>query len=241
MTVTGGAEIGTPFQESAGADYMYDSVVGGSGLSAEENIVEVTGSTIHGRILGGAAIAGKATGNKVAISGGKVDSVAGSGSVMGGLSETSDVTDNQVTIEDGGDISHSAIGGYILSGTALGNTVTIDSNTAHGVYGGLTESGRADGNAVTITNILMEHEFGKNVTDVGNGTAAVYGGRTEHGGAAGNTVRLENAVVYGSEEGDSVIGGYAKGGAAEQNTVELAGHVGPRTRFSAAMSTRAER
>lgn len=203
---------------------------GGSGDSASDNKVEMTDSMSWGRVTGGAAFTGEANVNGVTISGGHVVSVAGAASVMGGLSNGGDVRENHVTIQNGqkgAEVEYSVMGGYTLRGDAAGNTVTVsdeilrdeEGTRVHGgLYGGLTEWGNADGNSVTVTNVILD---GKNLTDVGNGTDAIYGGRTEHGDASGNTVTVENSAVY-----DRVYGGWAAGGNAEKNAVELAGETG---------------
>ncbi len=204
-----------------------DAVIGGSGASASGNKVEMTDSMSWGRVTGGAAFTGEANMNRVTISGGHVVSVAGAASVMGGLSNGGDVRENHVTIQNGAEVEYSVMGGYTLRGNAAGNTVTVsdeilrdeEGTRVHGgLYGGLIEWGNADGNSVTVTNVILD---GKNLTDVGNGTDAIYGGRTEHGDASGNTVTVENSVVY-----DRVYGGWAAGGNAEKNAVELAGETG---------------
>ena len=207
-----------------------DAVNGGSGDSASVKKVEMTDSMSWGRVTGGAAFTGEANVNRVTISGGHVVSVAGAASVMGGLSNGGDVRENHVTIQNGqkgAEVEYSVMGGYTLRGNAAGNTVTVRDETLRdeegtrvhgGLYGGLTESGNVTGNSVTVTNVILD---GKNLTDVGNGTDAIYGGRTEHGDASGNTVTVENSVVY-----DRVYGGWAAGGNAEKNAVELAGETG---------------
>ncbi len=207
-----------------------DAVNGGSGDSASDNKVEMTDSLSWGRVTGGMALTGEANENTVTISGGYVVSVAGAASVIGGLSNGGDVRENHVTIQNGqkgAEVEYSVMGGYTLRGDAAGNTVTVsdeilrdeEGTRVHGgLYGGLTESGNVTGNSVTVTNVIL---VGRNLTDVGNGTDAIYGGRTEHGDASGNTVTVENSVIY-----DRVYGGWAAGGNAEKNTVELAGETG---------------
>lgn len=209
-----------------------DAVVGGVGDSAKSNSVIMRDGMSHGRVTGGAAWTGEANDNQVTIDGGHVTSVAGAGSVIGGLSNGAAVQGNRVTIENSAEIDHSVIGGYTLSGAAEENTVEITESTVHGtVYGGLTGSGRADGNTVTVKGTFegmpenLNIEIGDNTTDVGNGTAAIYGGRTENGSAADNMVNVGSVIIEGTPEDGSVVGGYAAGGAAARNTVTFSGDV----------------
>ena len=208
-----------------------DAVVGGVGDSAKSNSVIMRDGMSHGRVTGGAAWTGEANDNQVTIGGGHVTSIAGAGSVIGGLSNGAAVQGNRVTIENSAEIDHSVIGGYTLSGTAEENTVEITESAVHGtVYGGLTGSGRADGNTVTVKGTFEGmpenlNIIGDDTTDVGNGTAAIYGGRTENGGAADNMVNVGSVIIGGNFEDGSVVGGYAAGGAAARNTVTFSGDV----------------
>ena len=177
-----------------------------------------------------------------------VDGVTYAGIAYGGYNQGGGVTENHLTIQNGGRISkHSGDGGDAyggradLGGDARGNTVMIDGGTVgHIVYGGYLSAGNvngsAAGNKVTIKGAASSIDgivyggfiqdrdstgtvTGNIVTINGGNAQNVFGAGVMSGSAAKNIVTLNGGTVA-----HSVYGGYANGaGSVTQNTVTVTG------------------
>ncbi|MDR1275284.1 MAG: autotransporter domain-containing protein [Candidatus Accumulibacter sp.] len=131
--------------------------------------------------------------------------------VLGGYSDSSSVTGNEVKLIRGAVNNGAVFGGYSNgSGNATGNAVTMssDANVIGGVTGGyINGSGNATNNTVNISG-------GSAGT---SGTGNVTGGYSNgNGNATGNTVSMSGGIVY-----SNVAGGYSDGGNATSNTVTM--------------------
>ena len=116
------------------------------GISAHHNTVNISGSSVKGKVYGGSSESGQAYDNTVNINGGSVtDNVFGGrsadssahhntvnisggsvkGNVYGGWSTSSSANDNEIIISGSADIENANLyGSYSAPGT--GNTLTID-------------------------------------------------------------------------------------------------------------------
>ncbi|MDR1870935.1 MAG: autotransporter outer membrane beta-barrel domain-containing protein, partial [Deltaproteobacteria bacterium] len=159
--------------------------------------------------------------------------------VIGGESDTGNVTSNLVNITGGSQIGNDVIGGLSDSGNVTSNIVNIvnitgDSKIIGNVIGGDSTSGNVVKNLVNVTG----GEIGGNVSGGNSATGLVdqnyvyiSGGvvnESVYGGYASGLTNVTNNTVYltgGVEIGDDVIGGYASatGSNLSKNTVILAG------------------
>ena len=110
----------------------------------------------------------------------------------------------------------SACGGYVSSGIAEGNRVTVSGGTIGMkdgyLYGGYVSGGTASGNTVMIQSGI-----------VGNsGYAYLYGGYASSGMASSNAVTISGGTI-GNDGNGEVYGGYVSGGTASGNKVTISG------------------
>ncbi|MDR3047218.1 MAG: hypothetical protein LBU51_06340 [Bacteroidales bacterium] len=146
------------------------SVYGGCATngSANGNKVTITGGSVGRNVCGGYARNGSANGNKVTITGGSVGGNVCGGEAMVIDGNNRNAENNTVMLTNatvGGDV----YGGNTASGSANGNTVTINGGEISGgsVCGGWSsDSGDAINNTITISGTPV---FGPTVT--------LYGGR----------------------------------------------------------------
>jgi len=144
-----------------------------------------------------------------------------SGSVYGGkLTSSGSVTNNSVTVVNGGEVTSGAYGGYLVGtsgGTVSGNTLTITGGTVGtdrtDLGGGVNyaSSGDATNNSVLITGGTV----GICVNDTVNGT--IIGGHAANGTASGNTVTVTGGTVGNINAGQTSCGDVTN------NTVTITG------------------
>lgn len=188
---------------------------------AVNNTVSVTGGTVETKeegseyaavLAGGYSQTGNVKGNLVDISGGSFTDVG----VYGGKSDEGDAVENKVHIESGKEIKlWSAVGGDTVSGTALGNAVTIEGDgtslDANEIGGGWSTDGAASWNNVTLRG------------EVTAGLIYVVGGRS--GDAADNAVYVSGAVVNEKEDTSitpkGLTGGFSETGDVSSNFVSI--------------------
>ena len=168
----GSAEGNKVFVKGGTAQTVYGGKTAHNG-NVTNNIVEVTGGTVHQSIYGGDASdgSGKAEWNTVTLTSG----TAG-GDIYGGLASSGDATKNTVNI-NGGDLNdHDVYGGWTTSGNATGNTVTIKGNggTVKEIIGGRSNSGNATGNTVNLGDGTSDFTTGITGT-ISGGSGATYG------------------------------------------------------------------
>ncbi len=233
---------------TAAADRLYG---GGSGSGdAVNNTVSVTGGTVETKtegseyaavLAGGYSQTGHVKGNLVDISGGSFTDVG----VYGGKTDEGDAVENKVHIDSGKEIElWSVVGGDTVSGTALGNVVTIEGDgtsldaneigggwstdgeaswnnvtlrgavTAGLVYGGGGRSGDAVDNAVYVSGAVINEKTDTSITPKG-----LAGGFSETGDVSSNFV----SITEGSSVKTDVYGGRSKEGTVAGNGVEISG------------------
>ena len=187
--------------------------------------------------LGGRAVDGVVTGNKVEMTGGEIvglnpitiGNINVSGMLIGGFADTGNVEKNTVELA-GGTVNAWAVGGFSSKGEAKENSITISGGTVSGmVFGGYSWEGDATtNNTVTISGGTAGHVYGgrsesnsgnatNNTVIISGGTVNyyVYGGNSDSGSATSNTVTISGGTV------NYVYGGYSWNGDAVNNTVIL--------------------
>lgn len=127
--------------------------------------------------------------------------------VLGGYSNSGNVTENTVEVTGSVRVNSGVYGGQSISGTASGNTVRIGSGaTVTGsIYGGENTYGAATGNTVIIDNGVVN--------------STIMGGRSSDENVTDNTIIIDNAIVKGN-----VFGGNTNSGIATGNTVIVKGN-----------------
>ena len=78
--------------------YVHDSIRAGNNgyaLDVSDNLLEISGGTVNGNVIGGSAYTGNAKGNKVTISGGTITT---GHSVYGGYSSQGNAEQNNVEV-----------------------------------------------------------------------------------------------------------------------------------------------
>jgi hypothetical protein len=190
--------------------------------------------------VGGGYVSGtghtvNAEGNTVILLSGTVGASAGQGSIVGGVSATSEnlpgtttgnALRNTVTIKDG-TVNHDAIGGLSTHGAAVENLAELYNGTIDGtIYGGVASqlggSGAAERNVAAVHGGAVDYVVGgstvggsasNNIVWITRGDIGGYaaGGRTElvNGNANANLVLVEGGTVSGD-----VVGGYLYNGSA---------------------------
>ena len=169
--------------------------------NVSNNTVNLNGGIIKGTVYGGYSedgVAGGSTaaeGNKVNITGGKVNSFF----VYGGYSQNSNANFNAVTIS-GGEFwfLSSVYGGSSNQGNASNNSVSVSGGSLNDISGG-SGNGNADNNTVTVTGGTLMY---------------VSGGHSTNGTANNNTIDISGGTIGSSDEGGSVVGAYHAGGGA---------------------------
>ena len=233
-TVDGEAGTGVTFTVENGGKVGYiRSPKSGNTIMIKEG-GEVTGYLKGGIINNKITVEGTAS----TVYGGFIGSDSYYSGIVG-----SPVTNNTVTITNGGTIGGSVYGGYADSGSgsAINNVVTISGSATIGtsestkkIYGGYAKSGAATGNTVDINLVTNDNGTPNNTADdTGVIWGNVYGGYSESGNAGdddivndntvtkqGNTVTISGGTVRGS-----VFGGYVKNGtsSAKNNKITISG------------------
>ena len=163
-------------------------------------------------LAGGYSQTGHVKGNLVDISGGSFTDVG----VYGGKTDEGDAVENKVHIDSGKEIElWSAGGGDTVSGTALGNAVTIEGDgtslDANEIGGGWSTDGEASWNNVTLRGAVT--------------AGLVYGGGSRSGDAADNAVYVSGAVVNEKEDTSitpkGLAGGFSETGDVSSNFVSI--------------------
>ena len=253
VEITSGTVGGTVY-----GGYSYHGSAGGT-TAEEGNKVTITGGTV-GYVHGGHSTPGTASNNSVIINGGTVSNggitiglvsgeyVVTGGGVMGGYSESGNVSGNTVDLTDAainGTTSNPGIaGGYSRTGDVTGNTVTINGLTTNRVieevYGGYTQKGNVGGaeeagNTVMIKSgtiggaVYGGYAYGGS-GDVSYNTVEMQGGSVGKvfGGNAGNTggsASYNTVTVTGGSLGGGIHGGYSLTGDASNNMVTIRDNV----------------
>ena len=118
-----GGEVGYAHPNSTGKGSDITQATGGNAI---QNKVTVTGGTVTGGIVGGAALTGNATGNSIHIQGGKVSGEVIAGEVRFPTAGSS-VTGNSITISGQPDLTGATLKGGVLGDTdsPAGNSLII--------------------------------------------------------------------------------------------------------------------
>lgn len=137
--------------------------------------------------------------------------------VLGGLSETGNVSSNRVEIFNGR-VSGGVWGGYSKNGNADSNDILIRGGTiSSDVAGGRSVDGSASFNTVTVNG--------------GDVDQTVYGG-------SGLTAANQNTVLFANGRiGGDIFGGYSRDGLVEANYVYMSGGVGAQNVYGAESGT----
>lgn len=182
------------------ANNVYGGFTIGTGASADNNNVEISGSSIDAwNIVGGYSKNGDAESNTVTMSSGLVNGIWGA--------DTTGNATNNVIEFSGGKVNTRITGGYTSGGNATRNQIIISGGTIGGIVsGGHTGGvGDVDWNEVVISSGTID----------GN----IYGGYSNGSGSADhNTVSVSSGNM-----GGSVLGGRALTGSASTNMVVLTG------------------
>lgn len=215
---------------------QYGAVTGGSGATASNNSVTLTGGTGANAVTGGEAGAGDAAGNQVTATGGVSTSF---GSLTGGVASgtSGNASGNKVTLS-GGAAALNVIGGRSANGDATSNAVEITGSAASGPAGmnvaggvaGFNGIGVASGNTVTVSNSQqVMGTLAGGVGSIANDNTVslsasqaytVYGGLGDSGLANGNSVTLTGS------QAQAVLGGQSNVDASG-NSVVLSGSEAP--------------
>ena len=196
------------------------------------NLVDIqTGAEIEGSVYGGYTSTGDADDNVINITNSTVKGATGNPAyIVGGSSGTGNADSNTINIKATGypgdpqtaEIAGYVMGGQSFSGDVTGNTVYISASGATGgigtvsitgdVYGGKSNSGEVSGNTVEI--------------NAGNGGRInvdnVYGGFSIDGGVSGNAVNL-NTAGGGTVNVKNVYSNYTVTGDVYGNTLAIEG------------------
>ena len=205
--------VGTALAANTGISSNVESIVGGwcyvgsNGYSG--NKVDIDTSISAMGIVGGfdKDKTNGAAENIVNINGEETDKTVIEGKVLGGYSESGNVSQNTINVTNG-EITFSAYGGYTNSGMANINQVSVsDSNIKDSVYGGYSNnSGNISGNSVIINNSTVK---------------SVYGGWSYIGKVENNNVTISGNVVVN----DTVTGGHSTKGSVIKNEVNISGGI----------------
>ncbi|MGP1367144.1 MAG: beta strand repeat-containing protein, partial [Schwartzia sp. (in: firmicutes)] len=232
----------------AGAASVYGGRSNEGNVTGNKVKLETTGTVATGVYGGMTAGSGTAEGNKVKIGGAAVIGELHptghpnhpyeptSGRVIGGQSEGGDVRNNEVTIENDGEVGQFVYGGLTTGdGKAEGNTVKITKGTVIGtaeqgtggsVWGGRSVDGAVKNNTVEISGrrLTADPPDKPPVTPPGTpyGTYIdyyVYGGHaTGDGAVENNTVTVTGGTVH-----SLIYGGQSNNGVVKNNTVKISG------------------
>lgn len=199
---TDGASVDNMVELSGG--HVGKNVTGGESTTGnvQNNRVVIAGNTqIDGYVRGAWTNTGNAVGNSVTMTGGTVEK-----NLLGGISESADVTDNTVVISGGSFGSNNFIVGAAAgnSGNSLRNSVTVTGGSMYTVNGGEAwGTGNVTDNRVVVSGAAE--------------VAYIQGGYASNtGDATGNSVVLDGGLVS-----QNVFGGYSAAGSANNNTVTL--------------------
>ena len=198
--------------EISGLTTIKSNVIGGLGATSTGNTVEINGGTVNGTAYGGYAYTGgDVTNNTITMRG----STTNVNVIRGGEAISGSATGNIIKVE-GGSTTY-ATGGHVYNngtGDAISNQVNVSGGTVGGITGGgisTGATGNAQSNVVTITNGSVTGDIkGANVLGTG-----IAGGDSAD---LGNKVNISGGTVNGD-----IFGGYAAGGIAAYNSIEISG------------------
>ncbi len=215
------------------ADEVAVNAYGGYSATSQVgyNLIETHSAQITGNLYGGYSESGSAVAyNEVRV--GAQSSL--SGTVAGGWANTNGtVGENKVSVAAGATVDSAAklYGGYTAQGTAISNSLTLNSeNVGAEAYGGYAVAGDAQGNSLQVMGATSGTKLAGavagatavgNTLTIENSTLAASG--NFYGGYAGTSAGANRLYVANSNLTGYLFGGYAEGGMALSNSVVVNG------------------